>query len=87
MSEEETHNKKVSDDILSKITQRSERIKKTTKSVKSSSNKLSVAQPHFSKLSTYDEVGIGTHTTCNLRILPCALNGQMSRNLTIVFYA
>jgi chromosome segregation ATPase len=57
MSEEETHNKKVSGDNLSETTQRSEQIKKTTKSVKSSSNKLSVAQPHFSKLSTYGESG------------------------------
>ena len=57
MSKEETHNKKVSDDNLSETTQRSEQIKKTTKSVKSSSNKLSVAQPHFSKLSTYDGSG------------------------------
>ena len=87
MSEEEIHNKEVFDDNLSETTQRGEQIKKTTKSVKSSSNKLSVAQPHFSKLSTYDEVGIGTHTTCNLRILPCALNGQMPRNLTIFFYS
>ena len=54
MSEKEIHNKNVSDDNLSETTQRSEQIKKTTKSVKSSSNKLSVAQPHFSKLSTYD---------------------------------
>ena len=69
MSEEETHSKKVSDDNLSETTQRSEQIKKTIKSVKSSSNK------------------IGTHTTCNLRILPCVLNGQMPRNLTIFFYA
>jgi hypothetical protein len=57
MSEEETHNKKVSGDNLSETTQRSEQIKKTTKSVKSSSNKLSVPQPHFSKLSTYDGSG------------------------------
>jgi hypothetical protein len=41
MSEEEIHSKKVSDDNLSETTQRSEQIKKTTKSVKSSSNKLS----------------------------------------------
>ena len=57
MSKEETHNRKVSDDNLSETTQRSEQIKKTTKSVKSSSNRLSVAQPHFSKLSTYDGSG------------------------------
>jgi uncharacterized protein YktB (UPF0637 family) len=47
MSEEEIDNKNVSDDNLSETAQRSEQIKKTTKSVKSSSNKLSVAQPHF----------------------------------------
>ena len=57
MSEEETHTKKVSDDNLSETTQRSKQIKKTTKSVKSISNKLSVSQPHFSKLSTYDGSG------------------------------
>jgi hypothetical protein len=57
MSEEETYNKKVSDDNLSETTQRSEQIKKTTKNVKSNSNKLSIAQPHFSKLSTYDGSG------------------------------
>ena len=33
------------------------------------------------------EVGIGNHTTCNLRILPCVLNGQMPRNFTIFLYA
>ena len=57
MSEEETHNKKVSDDNLSETTPRSEQIKKTTKSVKSNSNKLSVAQHHISKLSTYGVSG------------------------------
>lgn len=71
MSEEEIHNKKVSDDNLSETTQRSEQIKKTTKSVKSSSNKLSVAQPHFSKLSTYD--GSGDWNSYHLQFTHTAL--------------
>lgn len=71
MSEVETHNKKVSDDNLSETTQRSEQIKKTTKSVKSSSNKLSVAHPHFSKLSTYD--GSGDWNSYHLQFTHTAL--------------
>ena len=86
MSEEETHNKKVSDDNLSEPTQRSEQIKKTTKSVKSSSNKLSFHNLISQSCRLMMEVGIGKHTTFDLPILPCVLNGQMPRNLTIFFY-
>jgi hypothetical protein len=57
MSEEEKHSKKESDDNLSETTWRSEQVKKTTESVKSSSKALSVALPHFPKLSTYDGSG------------------------------
>ena len=87
MSEEETHNKKVSGDNLSETTQRTEQIKKTPRVlnpvVTSCRSHILISQSCRPMM----EVGIGNHTTCKLRILPCALNGQMPRNFTIFLYA